>query len=474
MTVLRADPSGGRPAPDRNSPDHSRAGHSGSGHGWPGRGAAGGSAQPNCFGRMAALLAIVTVAGMLAGCDAGAGVPTQGTAGGPPAASPAGEPAPAPGEAPGGAPAGPEDGTPAASPAGTAGPAAPGPQAEATGQPGAAPPGRPLGFGPYRVGFRTFVVIDADRPGRPLPTAVWYPADAASGPTARYPVEGDAAVESGVARVGAAPAPGRFPLLVFSHGSAGSRVQFASVNEVLASHGFVVAAPDHPGDTMAEHAQGRQGDLIELAGHRQLDVSAVITALTEGHDPLARSVRADRVGVLGFSFGGLTAVSATVGLPHAPADRRVKAVVAVAPATEVLPAELLAQVQVPVLLIGGTHDPVTPLGRNAARAFDQLTRARPRVLVTVAGATHNSFTDVCEQAEAIAAEPAVSVRLQVRIRGTADLTCCPPMIRPSRARDIVAYHTVLFLACYLDGDGCGDGYPEHPREFPEAAVTAVS
>ncbi len=52
--------------------------------------------------------------------------------------------------------------------------------------------------------------------------------------------------------------------------------------EALASHGFVVAAPDHPGDTMLDAASGRQASLLALAADRLHDVSAVID-VTEAH-----------------------------------------------------------------------------------------------------------------------------------------------------------------------------------------------
>ncbi|EFC85454.1 serine aminopeptidase domain-containing protein [Parafrankia sp. EUN1f] len=326
----------------------------------------------------------------------------------------------------------------------------------------APPPDQP---GPYAVGYQTLIVPNPDRPDRTLTTSVWYPTW--KGPTragerpqdgaARYPVASDIAVPSRVAQQGRSIAPGRFPLVVISHGSAGSRVQLAYLAEALATHGFVVAAPDHPGDTMIEAAEGRQAPLVELASDRLVDVSNVISAFTDDDCPLSSIVRADEIGVVGFSFGGLTSVVSTVGFLRAPADPRVRAVVGIAPATEVVPARLLGRVRVPALLIGGRLDGAVPFERNARRAFDELTGARPRYLVTVAGGTHNSFTEICAQAAAARGhdvEDGVRVRLEV----TEELTCRPPAIDIDRAQGLATYYTVAFLESRLAGVPGYDSY----------------
>ena len=42
----------------------------------------------------------------------------------------------------------------------------------------------------------------------------------------------------------------RYPLLIFSHGAGGTRQQSAKLIEHLSSWGFVVASPDHAGNSM--------------------------------------------------------------------------------------------------------------------------------------------------------------------------------------------------------------------------------
>lgn len=322
--------------------------------------------------------------------------------------------------------------------------------------------------GPYPAGYRTYII--AEQSDRPLTTSVWYPAEdvQAQAGAARYPVTERLFTVSRLARAEAPPVSSRFPLVIFSHGSAGSRVQLAFLAELLASHGFVVAAPDHPGDTMIEHAEGRQAELVDLASLRSIDVTSVIDAMTDPRCQLSELVRADNIGIVGFSFGGLTAIVSTVGFLRAPAEPRVKAVVAIAPATEVLPPDLLAGVGVPVLLVGGTRDLAVPVEHHVDPAFEQLTAAHPRMRVTIDDATHNSFTEICDQA-ALATTNPMPAGLRIRFEVTAETTCRPPAIDIGRAHRITGFYTVAFLARHLRadpaydrhlGDAAGDAFPE--------------
>ena len=68
---------------------------------------------------------------------------------------------------------------------------------------------------------------------RPLPTRVWYPATgAAPGARARWTAP--------------PPAPGRFPLIIFSHGLTSAPDDFAALLSRWAQAGFVVAGPTFP------------------------------------------------------------------------------------------------------------------------------------------------------------------------------------------------------------------------------------
>ncbi|WP_105383945.1 alpha/beta hydrolase family protein [Neorhizobium alkalisoli] len=96
---------------------------------------------------------------------------------------------------------------------------------------------------------------------------------------------------------------GRFPLVLLSHGS-GSRVEgMAWIATKLAEAGFIVAGPNHPGTTSGDSTPAATPKIWE----RAQDLSTIITALT--NDPRWQpSIDKDRIGVLGFSLGGSTAM----------------------------------------------------------------------------------------------------------------------------------------------------------------------
>ena len=118
----------------------------------------------------------------------------------------------------------------------------------------------PFTRGPFPVGVRTVVLA---RGGRALPVELWYPAtdeyagsDVAESTRDTYqlipgfPLVWQEAVRDATAR------PGRHALVVFSHGYGGHRRQSTFLCAHLASHGYVVAAVDHTGNTMLEVVQG--------------------------------------------------------------------------------------------------------------------------------------------------------------------------------------------------------------------------
>ncbi|WP_371502753.1 alpha/beta fold hydrolase [Kitasatospora sp. NBC_00374] len=134
----------------------------------------------------------------------------------------------------------------------------------------------------------------------------------------------------------------RFPVVLFSPGSGGVRTQNTAWAEELASHGYVVAALDHPYDSAAVVlADGRTisteiastGDpdkddelAVDWTAVRAADLSFVLTQLDhldrgEIADPLTGRLDTGRVAVTGHSMGGAAALQA------ARQDRRFDAVI---------------------------------------------------------------------------------------------------------------------------------------------------
>ena len=237
--------------------------------------------------------------------------------------------------------------------------------------------------GPHGVGVIRHRIAHAE-PGtgmpRPLDAVIWYPAQRPRG------IGGAARAAP---RPDAAAADGPFPIAVFSHGSGGLPEQSLSLVSHLASHGIVVLAPPHPGNTLRDCFPCLElGDLRASLRQRPGDVQAVLEEAArlnaDAASPLRGRLTLERVGVLGHSLGGATALLVAAQNQH------VGAVVALAPA--LLPEVTAAgAVTVPTLLMNGDADVLTPLSATR-RFYEGLPTTTPRALVTVLGGDHLVFT----------------------------------------------------------------------------------
>lgn len=250
---------------------------------------------------------------------------------------------------------------------------------------------------------------------RPMQALVFYPAN---GQVRNLRIEG---YQTRVAEE-APVAMGRFPLLLISHGNTGSPMALHDLANGLARLGFVVVAVIHPGDNNRDHS--RLGTLSNLYG-RPLQISAAITA-ARADALLAPYLNDGRVGVIGYSAGGETALILSGARPDlerlrrycearpgdadackthgvliadhselAPrADPRVGAVMLMAPLGLMFGRHALAGVQVPALIYSGDRDQLLALEHNA----DALARKLPvspdyRLL---SGAGHFVFMAPCD------------------------------------------------------------------------------
>lgn len=216
----------------------------------------------------------------------------------------------------------------------------------------------PTPTGPYAVGttisYLTVPAPEADsgtesaRP-RQLPVQLWYPAQARAGGTTVAYIPDAALLEAmkeqdyldlsddlleswRTVRTHArseAPlvrAPRELPLLLFSHGFGVSRSNYTSILEDLASHGYVVAAIDHPGLGFTTLPDGTVSTFAPLPGgppaqveQSRADAGHVLDALLGNVGDVERPdawqafparLDRDRVGMLGHSLGGAAALDA--------------------------------------------------------------------------------------------------------------------------------------------------------------------
>ncbi|HKP30715.1 MAG TPA: hypothetical protein VJU15_14990, partial [Gemmatimonadales bacterium] len=214
--------------------------------------------------------------------------------------------------------------------------------------------------GPYQVGVRSEFWIDSSRvetftadPGdyRKLLVEIWYPADVGRG-AVRATVHPD---PDALAKAMAADLPGgypaflfqsagsgltwawrdqavtgaerSFPLLVFSHGFGGTRVQNGFEMAELASHGYIIASVEHSYNAMATRFPDGTSAKMDSAAAFVLSADSTsvrivniwaadgrfvidrMFALDRGDPRQMLSGRIDttKVGYFGHSFGGATA-----------------------------------------------------------------------------------------------------------------------------------------------------------------------
>jgi predicted dienelactone hydrolase len=192
----------------------------------------------------------------------------------------------------------------------------------------------------------------------------------------------------------------------------------------LAAHGYVVAAPEHPKDNYRD--KSGVGSYEVWAG-RPRQISASIDALL-GDQAIGLNINQDRIGVVGHSAGGYTALAViggkadmtnllrhckdhpddvgfcsyggararqaasqlptTTAIPDMP-DRRIKAAVAMAPVGALFDASSFERVNIPVRIYCAGRDTLLPCRYHAEKIYKSLSRAGEYVVLQNAG--HFSF-----------------------------------------------------------------------------------
>ena len=221
---------------------------------------------------------------------------------------------------------------------------------------------------------------------------------------------------------------GKTPVVIISHGLGSRPEEFTDKAKHLASHGFFVVLPQHPGsDTLyaKEFQTGFHPDIFTINDFidRPLDISFTLDVLEKRNSTEFESrLDLENVGIYGHSFGGYTAL-AVAGAPtpnfeqlkrdcareilefntalllecralklerqdYNFRDERIQAVVASnAVNASIFGEQGLSQIQIPIALGAGSYDPATPFVFEQARSFPWLD-ASERYLVLEEGKTH--------------------------------------------------------------------------------------
>lgn len=226
---------------------------------------------------------------------------------------------------------------------------------------------------------------------------------------------------------------GLVPVLVISHGLGSDRQTFAYLAAHLASHGFAVAVPEHPGS----NAQQIQALVNGLANQvtaptelvdRPLDIKFMLDELKRSY---SNRLNLEKVGVLGQSLGGYTAlalVGAKINYQQlqkdcTPAndslnlslllqcraleqpfsnelqDPRVKGAIAINPVgSSIFGQAQFSAIKTPLMLVAGSDDTVAPALPEQIQPFTWLTTSN-RYLALIKGGTH--FSTLVDTAGAI-------------------------------------------------------------------------
>jgi predicted dienelactone hydrolase len=222
------------------------------------------------------------------------------------------------------------------------------------------------------------------------------------------------------------------PVVVISHGLGSSRDSFVYLAVHLASHGFAVAVPEHPGSNAAQLEALASGFVRNITPPRELidrplDIQFLLDTLERRY---GQRLDLQNVGVVGQSYGGYTALAlagAKINFeqlqvncdPNDPGfnisfllqcqalelppqdynlrDERVKAAIAINPLTSSIFGESqLSQIQIPVAMVSGSADAVTPALDEQILPFTALTTPDKYLLFLVRG-THFSTIGATSQ-----------------------------------------------------------------------------
>jgi predicted dienelactone hydrolase len=265
----------------------------------------------------------------------------------------------------------------------------------------------PFVRGRFPVGVRTIQARDMAR-DRLFACEIWYPAaprhageDLALDTQDGFTAPMLAAPQRQWAVRDAAPDPETFPLIIFSHHSGGHRRAATFLCTHLTSHGYVVAALDHS-EVVAPELARRQDETEEQKSARREAVIA--SRVPDGRfliDCMLNvgagiSLDAGRIGIVGHSFGGWTALAAVDEEP------RIRAVVALAPggASRPRPGILRGKLpfqwsrDVPVLFLVAENDVCLPLD-GMYEIFERTPASKQMVILRYSD--HMHFLDEVEE-----------------------------------------------------------------------------
>jgi dienelactone hydrolase len=258
--------------------------------------------------------------------------------------------------------------------------------------------------GPYPVGVTTYTLAKGPS------VEVWYPAVEGTTGEVSYDVRDftppairdilTAEIPASYSFAGARDAEaanGAFPVVLFSHGFTGIRLQSTFLTSHLASWGFVVAAPDHPSRDLPNVLSGTaSGDRDDSVDDLLQTLDLVIAEGATTDSLLSGHVDDTHVAAVGHSAGGGTILGAAL-------DERVDGYVSLAsgvllgdPTTTTTEAGAEGSDGIPdkpSFFMAGAVDAVISATERTKPSFETV--PEPSLLWIIDGVGHNGFDDFC-------------------------------------------------------------------------------
>lgn len=179
---------------------------------------------------------------------------------------------------------------------------------------------------------------------------------------------------------------GPYPLLIYSHGFTSNHRNGAYLAEHLASHGFVVAAVNHPLTHWGAPGGPRVADVVNQPGDVSFLIDRLVARSDDAGDVLAAVIDGERIGTLGVSLGGLTATLA--GFHPTLGDPRIDAVLSIAGPSSFFTPRFFADDDTAFLMLAGRDDVLVPWEANARPIPAKVPGGE---LVTLARGSHTGF-----------------------------------------------------------------------------------
>lgn len=276
----------------------------------------------------------------------------------------------------------------------------------------------PAQWGPFPVGVTTMTIKSVDHAGMPrnFRAELWYPTteEFRDGPFDTINIYEDAPadlkpyVEQFKDAVPPIPVlasrdspvrhgDGPYPVVLFSHGAYGVRYQSVFFTIHLASHGYIVASIDHPGNTLYD-IFGPDGYNLDTVLVSSLDrpydsvvaLTAVLVRTDDPDDRFYKTMIPTKVGMSGHSFGGFTSFL-MAGL-----DPRISVIVPMAPATAGLGVigYPLEELDVPSMMMAGMLDNTLNPEQEMVMGYEKIPPTKAFLAFHNGG--HYTFSDICQ------------------------------------------------------------------------------